>query len=143
MYERIYSIGCFDYFHEGHKILLNKMKDQCKELIIGIHDDVSIEKLKNLKPSDHQNILKRMANVKQHADMVFIVPDCDPSFYLKCVLRENDNKENACYMRANDMPNFPGKQVVQDRISIEYLPYTDGISSTQIRKNIKERVISV
>lgn len=136
MFDRIYSIGCFDHFHFGHQILLQKMRKLGKQLIIGIHDDASLEKLKKLKPSSHQDLKTRMQNVKKYADVVFIIPDTEPSFYLNCVLHDEDNLENACFVRADDMPNFPGKLIVENRISLLFLPYTEGISSTIIREKL-------
>ena len=71
-YDRIYSIGCFDgviagNFHKGHFNLMKRMRDMLNLnglLIIGIHDDSSLEKLKNLKPKDHQTTKERMADRK-------------------------------------------------------------------------------
>lgn len=134
MYDRIYSIGCFDFFHQGHINLLQTMRKYGKELIIGIHDDASIEKLKKLSIEQHQPLSIRMKNLKEYADRVYVIPHTDPSLFLECMLLESDNLNNACYIRAEDMKEFPGKQIVENRISIQYLPYTQGISSTEIRK---------
>ena len=130
-YDTIYSVGCFDHFHLGHNILLSKMQKRCKRLIIGVHDDNSIEKLKNLKPNEHEDIYTRMDSVKRYADHVFIIPDVDPTFYLKCIVGDY---ENACYMRGDDMIDFPGKAFIESLMPIEYLEYTKEISSTMIRK---------
>ena len=139
MYDRVYTIGCFDFFHYGHKRLLERLKQKGDKLIVGVHDDSSIEKLKNLKPDEHDPIETRMNNVKQIADIVYVIPDTDPTFYLKCIVRDDDNMENSCFMRGDDMPNFPGKDFVENKISIEYLSYTQGISSTKIRENNKKK----
>lgn len=136
MYDRIYSVGCFDHFHHGHKSLLTNMRAFGDILIIGIHDDTSIEQLKKLLPNEHQNIETRMNNLRRHADSVFIVPNIDPTFYLKNIIRDDDNKENACFIRANDMIEFPGKKFIENKIDIMYLPYTEGISSTMIRESV-------
>ena len=138
MYDNIYTVGCFDYFHYGHKHLLETMKSKGKKLIVGIHDDKSIEKLKNLEPCEHQPIEIRMANVKKYADIVYVITDTDPTFYIDCVITNDNNKSNSCFMRGNDMPDFPGKKLVEQKISVEFLPYTYGISSTKIRQNIKQ-----
>lgn len=132
-YERIYTIGCFDYFHYGHQKLLEDMKKRGKIIIVGIHDDDSLEKLKNLSIDEHQPIKTRLSNVKKYADIVYVIPDKNPTFYLDCILRNDDNKKTSCYIRGDDMPNFPGRELVENRISLEFLPYTVGISSTQIR----------
>jgi cytidyltransferase-like protein len=139
MYKRIYTIGCFDYFHHGHKVLLERMKAKGKIIIVGIHDDKSIEELKNLTPEEHEPLKVRIQNVKKYADIVYVIPDKDPTLYVKCMIRYDDNKENACFMRGDDMPNFPSKDYVDTKINIEYLTYTDSISSTQIRNSMKKK----
>lgn len=136
MFDRIYTIGCFDFFHDGHRILLEKMRGYGKEIIVGIHDDESIEKLKNLTPDMHEDIKTRMKNIKQYADIVYVIPDTDPTFFIDCVIKKNDNKLNACYIRGNDMPNFPGRDLVESKISVLLVPYSKHISSTQIRKEL-------
>jgi len=131
-YSTVYTIGCFDQFHEGHKIALSKMKNCCETLVVGIHDDASIEKLKKLSPNAHDSIYIRMANVKQYADRVYIVPDTNPTECLRFMI--STDSSNSCYMRANDMVNFPGKDLIEKLMPIEFLTYTQGISSTMIRK---------
>jgi cytidyltransferase-like protein len=139
-YDKIYTIGCFDWFHHGHRILLENIKARCDTLIVGIHDDASLEQLKNLDKEMHQTINQRMENVKKYADIVYVIPDKNPTFFLKCVIQGTDNKENACYMRSNDMMNFPGRDLVESMISLEFTEYTDGVSSTQIRKTLKSNI---
>ena len=138
-YERIYTIGCFDQFHKGHEVLLTKMKSMGKEVIVGIHDDASLEQLKNLTRDEHNDIETRIANVREFADAVYVVPHKDPTFYLMCMIMENDNQDNACFVRANDMPNFPGREFVESKISLEFVEYTQGVSSTQIRAENKRK----
>ena len=42
MFNNIYSIGCFDFFHHGHNNILSKMKSYGKKLVVGVHDDNSL-----------------------------------------------------------------------------------------------------
>ena len=65
MYDKIYTVGCFDWFHHGHKKLLADMRKIWKTINIGIHDDNNIEKIKNLKPHEHQPLKTRMENIKK------------------------------------------------------------------------------
>jgi cytidyltransferase-like protein len=136
-YNKIYTIGCFDWFHHGHERLFKRMKNMGKQIIVGIHDDKSIEQLKNLPSNLHQSIETRMENVKKFADIVYVIPNRDPTFFLKCVICDDDNKENACFVRGEDMPNFPGREFIEKRIDIKFLSYTEGISSSYIRQNLK------
>ena len=138
-YKDIYTVGCFDHFHKGHSILLNKMKEHGTKLIVGIHDDASIEKLKKLSPDEHDDIYKRMENVKMIADVVYIIPDTDPTECLRNIISKTANEKNSCYIRGNDMPNFPGRDLVETIMPIIFLPYTQGISATMLRRLDKEQ----
>src|SRR3989304_9668517 len=137
MFNKVFTIGCFDQFHIGHQKLLENMKNIGKEIIVGVHDDNSIEKLKNLKREEHDDIKTRMDNVKKYADVVFVIPDTDPTFFIKSMVHNQDNKNNSCFIRGDDMPNFPSKDFIETKMSIIFLPYYKGISSTQIRSEKK------
>lgn len=91
----------------------------------------SIFKLKNRVPVDSTE--KRMLNVKKYADVVFCIAGTDPSNYLNCMIDINDNK-TAMYVRGDDMPYFPGREIVEKYMPVKLLPYTQGISSTDLRK---------
>ena len=135
MYDRIYTIGCFDQFHQGHIKLINNMKKYGKEIIVGIHDDNSIEKLKNLNPLHHDSLETRINNLKEYVDRIFIVSGTDPTLFLKAIIGKNDNGTNSCYIRADDMPNFPGRKFIEEKgINIKLIPYTQGVSATMLRK---------
>jgi cytidyltransferase-like protein len=134
MYDEIYTIGCFDFLHHGHIKLLESIKKMGKKIIAGIHDDESLEKLKKLKKTQHQNINIRMKNLKKYTDIVYLISDTDPTFYIK-MIHNNNNKLKQCFIRANDNINFPGIEFVKNNMEIKYLPYTKEISSSLIRKN--------
>mgnify|MGYP001811021571 CR=1 FL=1 len=57
----------------------------------------------------------------------------DPSNFMTCILNLAQN-ETAMYVRGDDMPNFPCRKVVENLMPIRFLPYTEGVSSTQLRK---------
>ena len=135
-YSTIYTIGCFDWFHYGHLNLFLKMKKLGNEIIVGIHDDDSIEKLKKLNKKQHQSIDIRMSNIKPYCDRIFVIPSTDPTFFIKCMIKNTDNKSNSCFVRADDMPNFPGRKLIETKMNVILLPYTHGISSTLIRNNL-------
>lgn len=91
----------------------------------------SIYQLKKRVPIDSTE--KRMLNVKTLADEVFCIAGPDPSNFMSCIV-SLEAGETALYVRGDDMPDFPARKVVENLMPIKFLPYTQGVSSTQIRK---------
>lgn len=131
--DKVYTIGCFDLFHEGHRLLLQRMRQFGREVIVGVHDSRSIFKLKSRVPVDGTET--RMINVKRYADQVYAVAGTDPSTFVTCIvyLREN---ETALYVRGDDMADFPSRHVVEELMPVKFLPYTNGVSSTKLRQEL-------
>jgi cytidyltransferase-like protein len=129
--DKVYTVGCFDLFHHGHVTLIKRMREIGKKIIIGVHDSRSIYKLKNRVPIDSTE--KRMLNVKSEADEVFCISGTDPSNFMTCIV-ELVPGETACYVRGDDMKDFPSRDVVESLMPIKFLPYTKGVSTTQLRK---------
>lgn len=75
---------------------------------------------------------QRMLNVKTLADEVFCIAGCDPSNFMTCIV-SLEAGERAMYVRGDDMPDFPSRRVVETLMPIKFLPYTQGVSSTQLR----------
>lgn len=81
MFQYIFTIGCFDKFHKGHIKLLEIMKKKTEQLIIGLHDNSSINKLKNITDIDSYDDRKK--NLEKYADDIFIINDVDPTKYIQ------------------------------------------------------------
>ncbi|CAF2046281.1 unnamed protein product [Rotaria magnacalcarata] len=131
--DKVYTIGCFDLFHEGHRLLLQRMRQFGREVIVGVHDSRSIQKLKHRVPVDGTET--RMLNVKRYADQVYCVAGTDPSVFVKSIVHLNKN-ETALYVRGDDMADFPSRHVVEELMPVKFLPYTNGVSSTKLRKEL-------
>jgi cytidyltransferase-like protein len=131
MYDNVYSIGCFDFLHAGHIRILTYMREKGKKVIIGIHDDDSLEKLKDLKKHEHESVEMRMGKLKKYADVVYIINNVDPTFCFKMMYGGGGKN---VYIRANDNDNFPGRDFVEQEMDIDFFPYTLGVSSTDIRR---------
>lgn len=128
--DKVYTIGCFDLFHEGHRILFQRMRQLGREIIVGVHDSRSIYKLKSRVPVDGTE--KRMLNVKQYADQVYCISGTDPSIFVTCIVHLQE-QETALYVRGDDMIDFPAKHVVEKLMPVKFLPYTKDVSSTSLR----------
>jgi cytidyltransferase-like protein len=138
MYDCVLTIGCFDRFHNGHDNLLREIKKNCKTLIVGIHDNVSIEIIKNI--SDVQPLEIRKRNIELYTDKIFVINHPDPTEDTKLYLESNfdisefgKDKFKICYMRADDNIDFPGKNYIESLMPIKYTTYTKSISSSILR----------
>lgn len=128
--DRVYTVGCFDLFHTGHITLLQRMQALGKQVVVGVHDSRSIFRLKKRVPIDSTE--KRMLNVKKYADMVYCVAGTDPTNYIQCILPDNVQERNM-YVRGDDMKDFPARHLCESKMTIKFLPYTTGVSSTKRR----------
>jgi len=77
MFEYIFTIGCFDKLHKGHIKLLENIQKYTKKIIVGLHDNNSIEKLKNI--SDIDSYVNRKKNLEKYAFDIFMINDVDPT----------------------------------------------------------------
>ncbi|XP_078668722.1 uncharacterized protein LOC144910034 [Branchiostoma floridae x Branchiostoma belcheri] len=131
--DAVFTVGCFDLFHTGHKVLLQRMRKMGRKVVVGVHDSASIYKNKRRMPIESTET--RMRNVKVYADVVFCIASADPTDYIECIV---DKKAGgtAMYVRGDDWPSFPGMKAVERLMPIRLLPYTPGVSSTQLRKRV-------
>jgi len=134
-YDKVYSVGCFDLFHAGHRRLLGRLKKIGKNVIVGVHDSSSIEILKKRTPIDSTET--RLCNVRECVSQAFTIAGTDPSNFVACAI-SLDGKESGVYVRGSDMINFPGREKVESYCDVAFLPYTQGVSSTMIRKKLME-----
>ena len=66
---------------------------------------------------------------------VFVVSSTDPSPYIRCCVHLRPG-EKALYIRGDDMPQFPGRAVVEDLMSIRLLPCDTGVHSSMLRTKL-------
>ncbi len=129
-----YTVGTFDMFHIGHLNLFRQAKEYCDYLIVGVHSDEWVMHCKNrstvIPYEDRAEIVgairyvdevvknesrsKLEALEKYHFDVAFIGDDWKGTEVWNKI--EGELKEHGC-----------------DTI---YMPYTKGISTTQIRQKL-------
>ena len=47
-----------------------------------------------------------------------------------------DETCSSMYVRGDDMPNFPARKFIESVMPIHFLPYSEFVSSTKIRKEV-------
>ena len=133
-----YTCGVFDLFHTGHLNLLERCKEMCDYLIVGVCDDEYVRKIKEKEPvideADRVRIINALKCVDQ-AELINIDVTNDKMlalerFQFDVLFSGDDWKGSERYLRTE-------QQFADYNVKIEYLPYTQGISTTEIKKKMK------
>ena len=131
-----YTTGVFDMFHRGHLNILMKAKEQCDFLIVGVSTDELVMKDKNKVPIICYEDRAAIVGALKCVDMV--------------VPQENKNKKEAwdkhkfnrmfvgSDWKGSDTWNRFEEEFKPLGVEIVYFDYTDGISSTILRKKLNE-----
>ena len=134
-----YTCGVFDMFHVGHLNLLEKCKSMCDYLIVGVCNDDYVRNIKHKEPvyseQDRVRILEAL-KVVDRAELVTIEETNDKilaieKFHFDVLFSGDDWKGSERYQKTEEHFKKYGA-------FIEYFPYTQGISTTQIKEKIKK-----
>ena len=133
-YKRGFTVGTFDMFHIGHLNLFRQAKEYCDYLIVGVHSDEWVMHCKN-RPT-----------VIPYEDRAAIVAGCR---YVDEVVKNETRSKMEAWERLRFDVAFIGDDwkgtEVWNAIERElkgvgcdtvYIPYTKGISTTEIRKRL-------
>lgn len=132
-----YTCGVFDLFHVGHLNLLERCKEQCDYLIVGMCDDKYVREFKKKEPVINEDDRLRILNALKcvdRAEKVDIETTNDKMlawnrFKFDVLFSGDDWKGSERYLKTEE-------QFKKIGASIEYLPYTQGVSSSGIKKKI-------
>lgn len=131
-----YTQGTFDLFHIGHLNLINHAKDYCDILIVGVNSDDLVREYKHKIPIINEQDRAKIVSAIKGVDKVYITKTLDKLEILKNIKYDvifigSDWQNDARWLKTKEDLNKIGIDVV-------FLPHTDGISSTDITKKIKE-----
>lgn len=138
MYKVGYTQGVFDMFHIGHLNLINKAKENCETLIVGVNSDrltkAYKKKIPVIREEDRAEIVRNLKAV----DGCFIVDTLDKGVIydehpFDVVFIGDDWKEN-------DRWNQTEKQLAKYGVEVVYLPHTPNVSSTDLRGEVTNSV---
>jgi len=133
-----YTVGVFDLFHVGHLNLLEKCKSMCDKLVVGICDDDYVKNIKHKEPIFNESERARIVGALKCVDEVHIVNTeitndkmlALEKIHFDVLFSGNDWKGSERY-------KITEAQFAPLGVSIEYLPYTQGISTTDLVKKMK------
>jgi len=129
-----YLSGTFDLFHIGHLNLLRRAKEYCDYLVVGVHKNANHKgKQTFISFAERIEIVK---NIK-YVDRVIQSYEEDTDAYNETpynyLFVGSDYKNTERFLRYEEY--FKDKDV-----KIIYFPYTEGTSSSQLRKIIDKQV---
>lgn len=131
-----YTTGVYDMFHIGHLNVIQRAKEQCDFLIVGVSTDELVQKEKNKTPVIPYE--ERAAIVSALKDVDMVVPQVDKDkkaawqkYQFNKMFVGSDWKGTSAWQKYEEEFKPLGVEIV-------YLPHTDGISSTQLTAFIKK-----
>ena len=126
-----YTTGVFDMFHIGHLNILQRAKEQCDYLIVGVSTDELVEHDKHKTPiipfADRFAIVEAI----KYVDKVVPQPDKNKfaaweRYHFNKMFVGSDWKGTEAWDRFEEQFRPVGVEII-------YLDHTDGISSTILR----------
>lgn len=125
-----YLSGTFDLFHVGHLNLLKRAKQHCDYLIVGVHPSAAHKGKETFIPFEER---KQIVAACKYVDRVVEAcpEDCDARdlYHYDRLFVGSDYKGTERFKHYEEYFKDKGVEIV-------YFPYTQGTSSTQIRKTV-------
>lgn len=129
-----YTDGVYDLFHIGHLNMIEAAKKQCEYLIVGVHSDEVVKQYKYHYPIIPETERARIIGAIKGVDKVVINDVRD-----KLILLER-YRFNVVFIgddwKGTERWNNFEKVLGERNVDVIYVPYTKGISTTDIKKRI-------
>ena len=131
-----YTDGVYDLFHVGHLNMIQTAKTYCEYLVVGVHGDDVVEEYKNRKPIINEKERRRIVESIKGVDRAEINRFRDKLklwelYHFDVVFIGDDWKGTE---RWNNFEKVLG----EINVDVVYVPYTKGISTTEIREKIMD-----
>ncbi len=125
-----YTTGVFDLFHIGHLNILQRAKEQCQYLIVGVSTDELTAEYKHRPPVIPYIERKRIVEAIRYVDKVVAQTTLDKlaawkQLQFDALFHGSDWQNTHLYNRYEE-------QFCALGVDIVYLPYTKGTSSTML-----------
>ena len=132
-----YTAGVYDMFHVGHLNVIMNAKEYCEHLIVAVSTDEVVQKNKNKTPIIKYEDRVRIIEAIRYVDEV--VPQTDYADKLGAAKKYGiDVMFVGDDWKGTEKWNKIEQQLKEIGVDLVYLPYTHSISSTMLRKKIRE-----
>lgn len=127
-----YTTGVFDMFHVGHLNILEKSKELCDYLIVGVSTDDLVMQYKKKKPVIGYKDRKAIVEAIRYVDKVVPQQTMDKmaawnEWHFDVVFHGDDWKGSEMYNSVECELSKVGCDMV-------FIPHTDGVSSTELSR---------
>lgn len=134
----VYVIGVFDLFHRGHIELLRRSRLLGDRLIVAVNSDNLVAAYKRQPIYSEIDRLELVKSCR-YVDEAFIIDDYDNKHILttkkiKVVVHGDDWEYHSYLKQIRVTEDF----LLENGIEIKLLPYTQGVSTSEILKKIRE-----
>lgn len=140
---RVFTMGTFDLFHAGHVEFLRKCRDLADggEVVVGLNTDAFASRYKRLPTVDYAG---REAVLRACRFVDDVVPNDQPggsALELVAQVAPDIVAATMDYHPSNGKDWFvqvgiPAEWFREKDIAIEWIPYTAGVSSSEIRQRL-------
>ena len=138
-YRKGYTCGVFDLFHIGHLNLLERCKEMCDYLVVGICNDEYVRKIKGKEPIIPENDRVRIVKALRCVDEVVLVDIETTNDKMLAIQKIGfDVLFSGDDWKGTERYNKTEEQFKELGASIEYFPYTIGVSTSQIKEMVEK-----
>ena len=135
-----FTVGVFDLFHVGHLNLLERCKEQCEYLKVAICDDDYVRNVKGVEPVYSQEDRMRIMKAIRYVDEVVSINIEDTEDKMKALEKYGfDVLFSGDDWKGTERYNKTEEEFARLGVSIEYLPYTQGVSTTATKEKVKSK----
>ncbi len=137
-----YTCGVYDLFHVGHLNLFERCKKHCDYLIVGICSDDYVRVFKNKEPVINENDRARIVGALKCVDEVAIISNEET---VDKVLAWKRFKFNVLFSGDDwkGTPRFLQTEKAFKELGLDietvFFPYTQGVSTSQIKEQIDKK----
>ena len=137
--KKVYTGGTFDLFHKGHVNFLRQCKEIGDYVVVSLNTDEFIHRYKGeypvIKYEDRKDVLLSCKYVDE------VVPNIDGEDSKTTILQVQPKfviiGSDWCKRDYYKQMNFTQEWLNEQDVILIYLPYTENISSTIIKKSLK------
>ena len=125
--------GCFDMFHIGHLNILKQCKENCDYLIVGVCNDDHVKIKKHKEPIISENDRLVIVSSIKYVDKAFLITHEETENKIPII---KDNNVNIVFDGDDWKDDERYKKLKQAGVEVKFFPYTQGISSSKLRKQL-------